>query len=266
MRPSDLAGVACRLLGLAALSLVSATASAVVAIPSVPGYGVFYGTGIDGLDSKSALTLGSLTSENTFGSATATVGTAPSPFVSLNLTSSDSSLGAHDAQAFAQMEYWVAVTGVSGTEVPVWLSASGLITHSDDNVNISAQLKVLNNTTTEVLLAKDLCYHSLTCGTTGTDSFSVSNMPITMKVGHLYYVSFVTQAVAMTNGSGSGNATVFLDPTFMIDPNFANASQHSLVFSEGIAPAPVPEPATWAMLGAGLVLVGAGRFRARRSA
>jgi len=178
--------------------------------------------------------------------------------------STDASLGAHDAQAAAQLGYFVAVSGPSGSEVPVRLSASGSITHSQDNVNISAQLKVLNNTTTQVLLTKDLCYRSKTCGTTEVDSFSVTNMPVTMRVGHRYFVSLVSQATASTNGGGSGHGTVHLDPTFVIDATFPNAGAFSLLFSEGIVAVPVPEPSTWAMLGMGLAMLGVAGHRSRR--
>jgi hypothetical protein len=68
-------------------------------------------------------------------------------------------------------------------------------------------------------------------------------------------------------GSATGGATAMIDPHVVVDPSFPNADQYSIEFSPGISNAapggPVPEPATWATLLAGLGLAGAAMHRRR---
>jgi len=250
---------------LGAALLLGSLALAPAQAQPLPAAGPNYGVGIDGFGSKESTSLGSLDMSNDFGSATAIVGTNPQPFVSLTVTSSDASLGAHDASAFGQLGYYLRVNGPAGTEVPMWVTASGRITYSSSNANLSGELKILRQFF-EPMVDEKLCHHSLSCGTTPNDSFQLTQKPFTFVAGALYYVSMVAQATAMTNGGGSGYATVFLDPYFEIDPNFTKASDYTLQFSAGIVQNPVPEPATVAMWLAGLGLLAGlrGRRLARR--
>lgn len=228
-------------------------------LPAAP----FYGVGIEGFGDKSSTSFGPLDMSNEFGSASAIVGTNPQPFVSLSVTSSDPTLGAHNASAFGQLGYYVRVAGPAGGEVPVWVSASGFITYSSSNANVNGSLKIVRQNFSTPLVEENICHHSTFCGTTDNDSFALKQKPFSFVAGASYYVGMVAQATAMTNGGGSGYATVFLDPYFEIDPNFQDAGKYTLQFSPGIVQLPVPEPATTALWLAGLGLLAVARLQRR---
>jgi hypothetical protein len=250
---------------LLALWLLAAVALPGARAQPLPPAGPYFGVGIDGFGSEESLSFGSLSKSNEFGSATATVGTNPQPFVSLTVQSSDSSLGAHDSSAFGQLGYWVRVGGPTGVQVPVLVTASGSITYSDSNATLNGSLKITRQGFSTPLVDEQLCHFSRFCGTSSRDSFALNQKELMFESGALYYVGMVAQATAMTNGGGSGNGTVFLDPYFEIAPSFANAGAYSLEFSRGIVQTPVPEPATLAMWLLGLGLFGEA-VRRRRGA
>jgi hypothetical protein len=83
------------------------------------------------------------------------------------------------------------------------------------------------------------------CGTTVDKVLAVVNVPQT--------VALASAAIA----SGGGVAIATADPYFVIDPSTPNASQYTLVFSEGVVNAPpigsVPEPSTFVLLASSLL-------------
>lgn len=251
--------------GQLATLLLACTMLAPAQAVELPPYDLYHGVGIAGFGDQSSQSFGMQSMANAFGSAVAVTGTTPAPFVRLELSSSDASLGAHDASAFGQLGYYLSVVGPAAAAVPVQISASGSIAYSADNANLSGVLKIVRQYVSTPLVERMLCHNSLFCGTTGGDSFVIDNQTFAFEPGARYYVSMVAQATVMTSESSSGSATVFLDPYFRIDPGFANADAYTLAFSPGIVQAPVPEPATAALWLAALAAL-ACRLRRPRAA
>jgi PEP-CTERM motif len=84
------------------------------------------------------------------------------------------------------------------------------------------------------------------------DSFNHS-VELTLQGGHLYRVTMVADAFAGAGSSATpAFASAFIDPVFSFGPGVG--SEYSFLFSAGIGnSAPVPEPATWALLATGVL-------------
>jgi hypothetical protein len=92
------------------------------------------------------------------------------------------------------------------------------------------------------------------------DSFNdVAALGLT--AGHVYRVTMVVDVFAGASSSVSpASGSAFIDPVFSFGPGVGPG--YSFVFSEGIGnSAPVPEPATWALLAAGVLALGLRRTR-----
>jgi PEP-CTERM motif len=85
-----------------------------------------------------------------------------------------------------------------------------------------------------------------------------------LKTDQIYQVQMTVEGEAAAGGlEGEGlvisQSSASVDPTFTIDPSFANANQYSIVFSNGVSA--VPEPSTWAMMILGFAGVGFVAYR-----
>src|SRR5262249_10196116 len=95
--------------------------------------------------------------------------------------------------------------------------------------------------------------HSLASGDSGgqyTQSFDL-NQSYGFQANSVYSVSIGAEGDASVGILG-GTASFFanLDPTFTIDPTFADAAEYSVVLSPDVGnslTSAVPEPSTWAM-------------------
>ena len=74
-------------------------------------------------------------------------------------------------------------------------------------------------------------------------------LSLTASAGDVYRIHLR----AIAEGS---NVSASADPYIYVDPHFAGAGNYSIAVSSGVANAPVPEPATWAMMLVGFGLLG----------
>lgn len=93
-----------------------------------------------------------------------------------------------------------------------------------------------------------------------SDSFN-DVAALNLTAGHIYRVTMVVDVFAGASGSVSpASSSAFIDPVFSFGPGVGPG--YSFVFSDGIGNAvPVPEPATWALLAAGVLALGLRRTR-----
>jgi len=152
--------------------------------------------------------------------------------------------------AQAALVFYYEVVGPAAASVPVILT--GTVSASADAVAGAHASAQINPGTGFSNSGPRLAVCAATtpgCGSgtqqlTGSLSFSVA----ANSVQGVYLLSEIN-ALAVASGSYSA----FADPDLRIDPSFANAGQYSIVFSAGVVPSVVPEPATVALLLPGLI-------------
>jgi len=193
-------------------------------------------------------------------SSTASAALTGSPIPTV---SAQANAGTSAAAANAQIVYYMEITGGLGTP-PVTLDvfASGSASASGGGAAAGGALQIQDNSSLAVVADWNTCASTIfAAACSGLPlSFNLLAMPVALSANTLYSVNIT--AVASVGGCASppcafqtGDAQAFTDPWFMIDPSTPDLSLYSLEFSEGIGNtplAPVPEPATWALLIAGI--------------
>ncbi len=115
---------------------------------------------------------------------------------------------------------------------------------------------------------RELC--TIGCAGSGGDANELEGtLNVSTFAGTQYTVNIYAEVFATALGQ-STFASASVDPYIYIDPSFADAAKYSVAVSEGVANvypalAAVPEPASWAMMIAGLGLAG-GMLRRRATA
>ena len=187
---------------------------------------------------------------NTAGSYTLG-GTAGSALGGPDAASQASLLGNKDASSGADafLTYYFTVAGSTfGQIIPIDIAGSLFVSASTgitDDIGAGASITVTT------ALNQDSASLQASSDTNG----SASSSPLLHVdfYGGDQYLNFV-QLTAAASGYG-GSAQAFADPYIYVDPNYANASDYSIVVSQGIANTPVsatPEPSSLALAGVAL--------------
>jgi hypothetical protein len=200
--------------------------------------------------------------------ASATDWSYPNPTLQVAINGSGVD-GPGDPLASAQLTYSFGLTGgpgVSFNVVPVWASYSIYFTDNDpsDDFEVAGEVSV-GSSTTGLQAMSNICGDTMYCdaGSLPDAGFYRLIFCTPGVVESVYMAASVEYEAAQTPSFAAG---VYLDPVFTIDPTFLQENPgYSLEFSDGIGDLPdsAPEPATWAMMLAGLGGLGATMRRKR---
>lgn len=185
------------------------------------------------------------------------------PFSSLDLKLSGHSPNGINVIASAALTYYWTVDQVFGDPyfgtIPVliktrgWVSSSG---HGDadvgDDFNATASFSFP--------AATDIHRANLAPSPSHLDGFDSFDDSYRRFVGleELFWVSLSVRVQGVANDGGELSLSAYVDPLMVIDPAFSRAGDFRLRFSDGIGPVSIPppiipEPATWWLLGTGLI-------------
>jgi hypothetical protein len=173
---------------------------------------------------------------------------SPSPTLSVSgSTNYGQSIGVLD------VNYAIEIVGPSTTAVPVFVNASGSVGGTmTGNGNFSSLQSTL------AVSGQGVSIDVTTPNAPTPGSFNL-NQSYAFQSNTPYYVTMVAEGVAGV-GLGGGTASFFatVDPTFTIDPNFANSGQYSIELSSGVgnSVSVTPLPSSFYMMLIALVCLG----------
>lgn len=244
-------------------------ATAFAAIPVAPArfdesLRIFTSTPLDGLSGVDILQPESLTVSFTSVPGTifnGTVTTTAGPLILANLGQTG---GDGNIVGSASIIYQIAYEGPATSTLPVFIIASGAVSVTGASATTSVSMQVRRFSGDPPVVYRD--------ATASTSGALVSSFTLTPAIGPFLLQANTTYEVVLganlsvaDSGSGPGStASAFVDPTFVIDPSFANAGMYTFVQSAGIVP--VPEPGSVALLCAGGLLLAIAVQRRRRTA
>jgi hypothetical protein len=250
----------------AALAMPSQEATALVLPDIIVHTQVVVNPDFTGATNLTQFTTGTSTLSIDGVSAAATANIQPSP----NQTVTASVDGLGQAIANTHLQYYFAITGPSGVEVPIIITASGEITPPTDGIATnSAQLYFIGAGPIPDQYLSSACQAPASAlgNCTPLDvqpSFSIAT-PMSLISNTVFGISMdlYVSVTILQLVDGVFSASGFIDPIITIDPAFALADQFTIEFSPGVGNSPlsVPEPASLAIILAGLAgLAAAMRF------
>jgi hypothetical protein len=206
---------------------------------------------------------GTVTDSSMSSTASASLTGSPFPMVSAHANA-----GTDAAVAAAGIVYYLEIAGGAGTP-PVTLDvfASGFASASGGGVSAGGALEIQDNSSLAIVADWGTCASTISATACAGQplSFNLLGAPVALSANTLYAVNIT--AVGSVGGCLSppcalqtGDAQAFTDPWFMLDPSTPDFGLYSLELSAGIGNtpvAPVPEPGTWALLAAGIAVLGA---------
>ncbi len=173
------------------------------------------------------------------------------------------------AEATTYIDYFFAVVGPSGIDVPLIISASAAVSAttvgSVGTVQAIALLTLGFNDPTPVYTAEAcLDVHGSSCLFSSSFSFLKTIMATSNHEDNIQ-LSLNLTANPLAVGA-SAIVSGYIDPIITIDPTFLRAKEFSLIFSSGVGNSPlalVPEPISLSVLGGAVVSLLAVRGRRR---
>jgi hypothetical protein len=255
-RASSLATALMRRLGLWLLRLAGVSAAA-TAVPmtalGLPAASTFVQCFADGNNSFHATECNQGGFPGVPPSAFASATLSPVPAASVEVTAPPATvLG---AGADSNVFYYFGVTGGSPGDVVPILIDFALQASSTPESSALARLIVRTSALALPAVEELVCNPQACDETTFSDTLSLE----AVSGSTLDSVTLYAMVQAPATRFSDESARAFVDPYIYIDPAFPDASLYSIVVSEGVGNAPVPEPATLWLLGAAL-----GAFSASR--
>jgi hypothetical protein len=208
------------------------------------------------------------TAQNLDAGAAAAAAGGSDPAIAISVSAGGDVVGSQ-AHADASLNYSLEVVGPSGAPVPVDLKSSitgTLISGSADGVVAlaSASLVVVNPSGNLVSGSYLPAPPQPTTVDTVIDLFPNTIYGVSLQALAFALCGAQDEFGTTTCDGNLASASAAVDPTFMIDPGFADASQYQIVFSPGVSSA-VPESGTWAMMLIGFAGLGYAAFRQGRN-
>ena len=225
---------------------------------------IFTSTPLDGLSGADILKPESVPVSFTSVNGTTFNGTATTtakPVIQANLAQAG---GDGNFTGGAGIIYQFAYEGPATSALPVFILTSGAVSVTGASASASVSIQVGT-----LAFASPVLFRQASASTSSgtlSDSFTVgiAGGPFLLQANAVYQVVMNANLSVADAASGPGTtASAFLDPTFIVDPSFANAGLYSFVQSAGITP--IPEPSKVVLLCAGSLLLAAARHRRRSS-
>ncbi|MBX9965012.1 MAG: hypothetical protein K2Y35_18280 [Burkholderiales bacterium] len=187
------------------------------------------------------------------------VTTTAAPTIEANLAQTG---GDGNFVATAGIVYQFAYEGPATSTLPVFIFTSGAVSVTGASASASVSIEVR-----PLLSGPSMFFRQVTASTFGTasNSFTVNSStgPLLLEANAVYQVVMGANLSVADAAAGPGTtAKAFLDPTFVIDPGFANAGQYTFFQSAGIAAVAEPGKVTLLCVG-GLLLAVTTRHRRR---
>jgi hypothetical protein len=266
--------VAALALSIAPTSAATIPITNTVVLPGITG-GVYAEAGITFGDGESA-TLNAppsmfplkVTAQNFDAGAAASATGGADPAIAISVSAGGDVVGSQ-AHADASLNYSMEVVGPSGAPVPVDLKSSitgTLMSGSAYGVVAlaSASLLVINPSGNIVSGSYLPAPPHPTTVDTVVDLFPNTIYGVSLQALAYALCGSLDEYGTATCDGNLASASAAVDPTVMIDPGFADASQYQIVFSPDVSSA-VPESGTWAMMLIGFAGLGYAAFRQGRN-